>query len=69
MLTENDLTDNLHLQYLCALCQFTNKRLTAATAKNIRRNTRANRMFSLSACYFFFVDQIVTVLGAVLLFI
>jgi hypothetical protein len=69
MLTENDETDNLNLQYLYAFCQLTNKILTAATAKIIRRNTRANLMFSLSACYFFLVGQTVTVLGAVLLFI
>jgi hypothetical protein len=68
MLTENDETDNLYLQYLGARCQFKNKRLTAATATIIRRNARANLMFSLSDCYFF-VDQTLTVLGAVLLFI
>jgi hypothetical protein len=69
MLTEKDTTGNLYLQYLCALSQFTNERLTAAKTTVIRRNARVNLMFSVSARLFFFVDQTLTVLGAVLLFI
>jgi len=52
MLTEKDETDKLYLQYLCALCQFKNEILTAARATIIRRNTRVNLMFAVSACYF-----------------